>query len=1093
MHRWIAERFETDERSVPDEPATAFTSKLLNVSQKAGRNPNHQVRELSRALRAISSGLALGLPISEQLTTLPPWYTVQRRSQRLRVRPLAALLQLSGLLSLDPRTLPVTVAAHLGVTDPVQPHEVASVFTDAEWRVEEAEAKILYLSAACPHPAIHAGLEQIIEEANDLVDNLRTRVTDLPGRESELFRGLPVRIDAKQLRPEMTLTGSNAYDRPLLRFSMDQTEVRRLLMGENLYEGDQRLAVRELYQNAMDACRYRDMRSRYLQARGEHTDSWEGRIRVTAGEDDHGPFVECRDNGVGMTMDQLREAFAQGGHRFGQTRAFRREQETWLRQDRSLRLYPNSRFGIGVFSYFMLAEEMAVVTRPVGKDGMPEAKALSINISSSESLFRIKEGYSRSPDSLPEGGTRIRLYLRSDHRISADECISVLSSLVHLSEFHLEVHRTSGDPWICLPGVLQPGTHNKSVFRDRTIATNTAIEAVPGRLWWVKGEGAILNDGIATDKHPFGYVLNLTREEAGDLSTNRKKLLRHDQQAAQQHLRVGAQALPSWSEWHLDWLHALDKHNLEAASVIWPELQGRGISITTGTYTRASLDDVGCFSLDRYSKAGSPSPDEKYAWAAVRPWRAVALDSPVRHTETALPLSLEGHPVPGVGWGATAKAQTEQDWRSLLLIAKDQDISVAEVLRRARAMRVAHPSLLSPHVSAHDPDWVPEYQDAVIMHGMQGRDRPIAFESPSADNYRHHHGDLSGIVRASVTTSQSLGELAEWCTRYMAFVDLPWKEIPAHHRDHVCDRHDLDLLYTKLDESTWRPRTLPWEVVDYASEQGISTDEVWQRLDRFSWLGWRLPDRDLVRRWTAIPDDFEWHLRRYLEKGLQAGSPSLPWAATINLAEDWELTLGEAEEELAAMAKLLSIEYQRRYLPGNTGYDLVPECGSGGLASSLYNAAISLEDGISLRDLGFARPYDIPWEDIAEAADELRDMGVDLPDAMELLRQWDDLTVPERYLLSGNDPSFDAANYPVLPTADVLFSASVHLRQDLASSWRSATDLCTNVGLSRECLPPPLPASLLEFRPTWDEVTALIDLGRMRISTSGSKVLVGCL
>ncbi|WP_208973087.1 hypothetical protein [Streptomyces malaysiensis] len=70
--------------------------------------------------------------------------------------------------------------------------------------------------------------------------------------------------------------------------------MQELLMGEELY-GDRGLAVRELYQNALDACRYREARTTYLQRTGQRVEDWAGLIEFVQGVDDaRRPYLECR-------------------------------------------------------------------------------------------------------------------------------------------------------------------------------------------------------------------------------------------------------------------------------------------------------------------------------------------------------------------------------------------------------------------------------------------------------------------------------------------------------------------------------------------------------------------------------------------------------------------------------------------------------------------------------------------------------------------------------------------------------------------------------------------------------------------------------
>ncbi|QFZ16527.1 wHTH domain-containing protein [Saccharothrix syringae] len=64
------------------------------------------------------------------------------------------------------------------------------------------------------------------------------------------------------MRPAPLPDGGLAYDSHGFRFRLADDRIQELLMGKQLY-GDPGLAVRELYQNALDACRYRKARTEF--------------------------------------------------------------------------------------------------------------------------------------------------------------------------------------------------------------------------------------------------------------------------------------------------------------------------------------------------------------------------------------------------------------------------------------------------------------------------------------------------------------------------------------------------------------------------------------------------------------------------------------------------------------------------------------------------------------------------------------------------------------------------------------------------------------------------------------------------------------
>ena len=1071
VHRWITERFETDEEAVPQADSPSLAAALLGAPQDRGP----RTAELSRLLCSVASGIMLGAVPEESAAADVAFPVPGGGRQSVRSAELAALLHLAAVLALDARTLPDVLAEHLAVSDPVLPQDAVNAAHDADWHPADDE---LHLEAACRHPAVHAALAQVVEQADELACALRESARRLPPHRAALLAGAPSRVTDRGLRP-VEDRGRRAYDVPLLRFQLAQTEVRDLLMGERIYDGEPDLALRELYQNAMDACRYRAMRRRYVEARGGRPGPWSGQITVVEGEDERGRYVECRDNGVGMTLDQLRNTFTKAGRRFEQSRAFRQEQANWHRQDPSLRLYPNSRFGIGVFSYFMLADEMTVVTRPVGTDGIPAKRALRVEIPGSANLFRIQEHDDDTGDGLLEGGTRIRLYLRdSIARSGGLSPVETLQRLVLVSEFELDVEETSGNRHHWEPGVLQyPGGPEG----------DGAVDAVPGILWWVADKGAILCDGIGTDHQPFGYVLNLTGAHAGRLSLNRKKLEAYDTEWERTQWSRGAPALAAWAGLHLDWLWRLESENLAAARALWEEWRGTGVLVSRKSWRPAvNLDTLGWFHRDR-GVGQRTSVGHSGRGELTDPWRRAALTTdlpPMVHSSTA---SLTGYPVPAPGWagicagspqfwdtGVTAPERPD-DWRSVVALAYDHDRTVIEVLRVMRALRISHPRLSPPRVAEGDLDWTPGWYDVQIMEGLLSRARTKrqkwTSERQRQNDYCHASDDLGGLVRASATTRRTLGQLVEECVKYAPFLPGPVPSAPEHHRDHMCDEADLSLLYVRDGSSRWRPVRWPWDIAGAAGRLEVTEEEALERLARFGWLGWAVPDAESVRRWSQAPEDLLSVLREYCLPDPKGGF-TLPRAATLQLAANLEIPLRKAEKELARWADHLGLAYHRHHREKSEAGRLVPSPEAADVARAAHANRLPLEGGLSLRDLAFIRPR-VDREELSYALEELRQAGVDVPAADPLLHAWDDLPVPSRYAFSGTDPSWDGADYPVLPTADVLFASSIELQTTLATMWKTARREAKKFGLSV----PELPAGLAEFCPKRLESQALIDWG----------------
>ncbi|MGW2227511.1 wHTH domain-containing protein [Streptomyces formicae] len=591
-----------------------------------------------------------------------------------RPRELSWLIAVAGLLGGDLRDLPGVLVDNIGVTDGLVPGQAIASVRGLRW-TRSQYTRTVDLDLQCPHPAVHAALETLTGWTDDAVQRVREHAGPAP---DAVLAHLPERVTCRRLRPEWdTLSKETVYGIPLMRFGLAEDEMRELLMGTQLY-GDPNLALRELYQNALDACRYRQARLRYGRAHKQIPYTWEGEIVFRQGVDDEGrPYVECADNGVGMGRDALRGTFSRAGRRFEQSREYRREQARWRRADEDLRIYPNSRFGVGVFSYFMLADEISIRTRATDGYGRPESgQGLRVDIASSGSLFRIRP----QDESVTGGGTTVRLYLQDDSVDVAAE----LGALVWRTDFAMRVERDGRTVREWEPDTLYyEGDASRAVRASRD-------------LWWVPGEGRLLADGVLVGEpgqeaermefhlprwhrqddvvdepfeprhngFPFGCVMDLRGAHAPEISTSRTRVFSYDQKWVKREI-VDAGAEFEAPEWfYLEWLWDFAWWVPEAAARITERLLAADAHVASVlTWDQATLipfrrvgylaGDPGLAAERDGYRAGYSSGDE-----SLLAWRSGVLrdvgirwgDRPLR---LPVPDSVEGYPHPRA-WEARA-------------------------------------------------------------------------------------------------------------------------------------------------------------------------------------------------------------------------------------------------------------------------------------------------------------------------------------------------------------------------------------------------------------------------------------------------------
>ncbi|UKV15334.1 hypothetical protein L6172_03290 [Thalassospiraceae bacterium SW-3-3] len=478
----------------------------------------------------------------------PREVTPQNCSYPVRFGLLAALLSITGRQSFDPLLMSEVLINHVGLSMPITPERVISHTQTARWLDKSDEATIV-LDAICDHAAIDKAMAEEVTKLTRFRQQCILAYSSNPKGLAPI-KNLPVFRD-DDLRPKNHGRPNVSYIRPHVSFSIAQDEVRELLMGERLY-GNPSLAIRELYQNALDACRYRKTRLQY-QALLENEDpeelGWEGKIKFVQGIDPaRGPYIECHDNGKGMRHSDLLHCFAKAGRRLADSEEYLEERAQWRQQ--GLNHYPNSQFGIGVFSYFMLADEIEITTRHFEQDCRLSDDTFIVVISGAGSLFHIR----KSDTSLSGGGTIVRLYLSREHftdskgkkhRVSA---LSTLRTQLWVAEYVTYV-RENGEEEKWEPGTLKPCFQIQAGHRNSTPSTIPVVDDV----WWVEEDlhnnannynGRLLVDGIATDERIPAAIFNLKGKIKPQLTVDRRRVLSWPQTTLMNYLEeFGARAL----------------------------------------------------------------------------------------------------------------------------------------------------------------------------------------------------------------------------------------------------------------------------------------------------------------------------------------------------------------------------------------------------------------------------------------------------------------------------------------------------------------------------------------------------------------------
>ena len=164
--------------------------------------------------------------------------------------------------------------------------------------------------------------------------------------------------------------------------------VYQLLMGGAIYDNPL-MAVRELVQNAVDACSYRDALTQ-VQEPGFQPDT-KNRITITYEEPTDKqpyPILRVADTGTGMDKWAIERWFLKVGRSFYNSTEFNRSRIELRKQN--VDFAPVSEFGIGFLSCFLLADRVEVETA-MWESMRGDIRKRHLEIDGPTRLIRIRE------------------------------------------------------------------------------------------------------------------------------------------------------------------------------------------------------------------------------------------------------------------------------------------------------------------------------------------------------------------------------------------------------------------------------------------------------------------------------------------------------------------------------------------------------------------------------------------------------------------------------------------------------------------------------------------------------------------------------
>ena len=278
---------------------------------------------------------------------------------------LAGAIRLASQLDLSHPPAAQAIAQAPAVGNPVDGKRFCQYFTVMSTGPHPFLPGTIRARIRCRNPEVHRALKH----HENFVQNM-LHVTNMTVSPRFLFSDVIFEIE-----PE----GYTPLD---MKFAVDSMAALHLLTGNRLYS-DRRVFLRELVQNAVDACNLKKLFD------STHTPE------ISIEFDDQTRMITFRDNGIGMDRQWIEKYFLKIGisfYQFGD-----------LKNINQHRVDVNfiSKFGIGFLSSFMVAEKIVIRTRKNASPG------LLITITHLQEYFDVRF----APKDCP-AGTEVTLYLK---------------------------------------------------------------------------------------------------------------------------------------------------------------------------------------------------------------------------------------------------------------------------------------------------------------------------------------------------------------------------------------------------------------------------------------------------------------------------------------------------------------------------------------------------------------------------------------------------------------------------------------------------------------------------------------------------------
>lgn len=330
-----------------------------------------------------------GMPIRSTFPYLESKYVRVAEYRNVKAPFLMAVLRISDYVQVKSDRAIKSLLSIKELRSPISRQEWRNHFAVRDVTTRDKDPEAMFVHAVPTDVKTYLRLVGLFRDIQRELDESWATIGEVYGRLGELGE---LGINVRRLRSNLDDLNRFAATVPYIprraSFASSGPELLKLLVGP-LYDYEYGIGIRELVQNAVDACKER------ADLAGDSNSEVVVEIDETA---DGSGWVTVTDTGVGMTLDTVTNYFLIAGASF-------RNSDVWKQQHTDItgksKVLRGGRFGVGALAAFLLGDEITVKTRHANTD---ETQGLEFSAKIDDPVIELKK--TKAPV-----GTSIRVWV----------------------------------------------------------------------------------------------------------------------------------------------------------------------------------------------------------------------------------------------------------------------------------------------------------------------------------------------------------------------------------------------------------------------------------------------------------------------------------------------------------------------------------------------------------------------------------------------------------------------------------------------------------------------------------------------------------